>query len=250
MSGESLNDCVYTHELIRIRGVHRPDYMHHMTANWSPIAQEDRNQLCFGVWGTVGTTGTWPQVVNMWEEAGFDGLAAGLSGELVGPALQDPKLQKWWTEAANFRNGGFDRVLVPAPWTRTIEELVADGAGGGAVYAHETIQLEPGGADDFLSAVRDEAIDVLARFGWELVAALKTSMHADSECIVIWSIDTWAHWGEYEKAVYADPKVRAWRDRQWGSKGFERFLMCDAPLSPMKIGRQPARSDRQGWTDL
>ena len=245
-----MNDRVYTHEFIRIRGVHRPDYMHHMTANWSPNAQADRNQLCFGVWGTVGTTGTWPQVVHMWEEAGFDGLAAGLGGELVGPALQDPKLQKWWNEAANFREGGFDRVLIPAPWTRTIGELITDGAGGGAVYAHETIQLEPGGADDYLSAVRDEAIDVLAPFGWELVGALKSSMHADSECICIWAIDTWEHWGEYEKAVYADPKVRAWRDRQWGSKGFERFLMCDAPLSPMKIGRQPARSDRQGWTDL
>ena len=49
--------------------------MHHMTANLSPIAQEQRNQLCYGVWGTIGSTGTWPEVVNIWEEDGFDGLA-------------------------------------------------------------------------------------------------------------------------------------------------------------------------------
>ena len=52
-----MNDRVYTHEFIRIRGAKRPDYMHHMTANWSPIAQEERHQLCFGVWGVIGKGG-------------------------------------------------------------------------------------------------------------------------------------------------------------------------------------------------
>ena len=245
-----MNDRVYTHEFIRIIGANRPNYMHHMTANWSPIAQDERNQLCYGVWGTVGTTGNWPQVVNLWEEAGFDGLAVGLGHELSTSVLQDPKLEKWWKEAANYREGGFDRVLIPAPWTRTIAELCADCVSGVA-YAHETVQLDPGGADDFLSAVRDEGVGALAPFGWELVGAFKTSMHADSECIVIWAIESWQHWAAYEKAIYADPEVKAWRDRQWHSRGFERFLMCDAPLSPMKIGRQPARSDRhEGWSDL
>ena len=245
-----MNDKVYTHELIDIRGVHRPHYMHHMTANWSPIAQEERHQLCFGVWGTVGTTHRWPQVVNMWEEDGFDGLAAGFGHELGRPNLQDEKLEKWWTEAANYRRGGFDRVVVPAPWTRTIEELCADGVKGQA-YAHETTRVAPGGADGYLRSVADVAVPALERFGWELVGAFKTSMRADDECIVIWAIESWQHWAEVEKAVYADPGVRAWRDLQWGGNGFERFLMCDAPLSPMKIGRQPARSDRhEGWTDL
>ena len=125
-----MNDRVYTHEFIRIRGTNRANYMHHMTANWSPIAQDERNQLCYGVWGTVGTTGHWPQVVNMWEEAGFDGLAAGLGHELGRPSLQDEKLEKWWNEASNYREGGFDRVLIPAPWTRTVAELCADGVRG------------------------------------------------------------------------------------------------------------------------
>jgi len=245
-----VNEKVYTHELIDIRGVHRPHYMHHMTANWSPIAQDERHQLCYGVWGTVGTTHRWPQVVNLWEEDGFDGLAKGLGHELGRPNLQDEKLEKWWTEAANYRKGGFDRVLVPAPWTRTIEQLCADGVQG-QTYAHETTRLDPGGADAYLQAVADVAVPALERFGWELVGAFKTSMHADDECIVIWAIETWQHWAEVEKAVYADPDLRAWRGLQWGGKGFERFLMCDAPLSPMKIGRQPARSDRhEGWTDL
>jgi len=54
------NDKVYIHEFITITKQNRARYMHHMTANWSPIAQEQRNQLCYGVWGTIGSTGTWP----------------------------------------------------------------------------------------------------------------------------------------------------------------------------------------------
>ncbi|NCY15988.1 MAG: NIPSNAP family containing protein [Actinobacteria bacterium] len=244
-----MNDRVYTHEFIDIIGPNRPQYMHHMTANWSPIGQDERDQLCFGVWGAVGTTTRWPRVVNMWEEKGFDGLAAAFGHELGRPSLQDEKLEKWWNEAANYRSGGFDRVLIPAPWTRTITELCADGVNGIA-YAHETIGLEPGRADDFLAMVRDEAIDALGPFGWELVGALKTSMHNDAECILIWAIPTWEQWAEVEKAYGRDRALRAWRDRCWAGTSFERFLMCDAPLSPMRIGRQPARSDREPhWSE-
>jgi len=245
-----MNSKVYTHELINIIGPNRPHYMHHMTANWSPIGQEERNQLCFGVWGTVGTTGHWPQVVNMWEEDGFEGLAKGLNHELGRPNLQDEKLEKWWKEAANFRSGGFDRVLIPAPWTKTIAELCA-GGNRGVAYAHETIHVKPGGADDFLDKVRDLAVGILAPFGWSLIGALKTSMRNNSECILIWAIDSWAAWADYENAVHRDPTVRKWRDVCWDQISFERFLMCDAPLSPLKTGRQPSRSDRDAsWREL
>ena len=73
-----MNDKVYIHEFIDIIGHNRARYMHHMTANWCPVAREERNQLCFGVWGTVGSTGRWPEVVNMWELDGWDGLVGQL----------------------------------------------------------------------------------------------------------------------------------------------------------------------------
>ena len=49
-----MNDKVYIHEFINITKQNRSRYMHHMTANWSPIGQEQRHQLCYGVWGVVG----------------------------------------------------------------------------------------------------------------------------------------------------------------------------------------------------
>lgn len=238
-----MNDRVYTHEFIDIIGPHRANYMHHMTANWCPMARDDRGQLCFGVWGVVGTTSRWPRVVNMWEEAGLDGLAVALGHELGRPTLQDEKLEVWWNEAANFRSGGFDRILIPAPWTRTIEQLCADGVRGVA-YAHDTYRLAPGEAEGFLSRVRDLAVPAHEAFGWELVGALRTGMRRDDECIVIWAIPTWDLWAQVEEARDRDPGLRTWRDIVWSTEGYERFLMCDAPLAPMKIGRQPERSDR------
>ena len=71
-----VNNKLYIHEYIDIIGHNRANYMHHMTANFSPMAQVQRNQLCYGVWGTVGSTHRWPEVVNMWEEDGFDGMAS------------------------------------------------------------------------------------------------------------------------------------------------------------------------------
>ena len=40
-----MNDKVYIHEFIDIIGHNRARYMHHMTANWCPVAREERNQL-------------------------------------------------------------------------------------------------------------------------------------------------------------------------------------------------------------
>nr|MDT0663586.1 hypothetical protein [Micromonospora sp. DSM 115978] len=239
-----MNDKVYTHEFIDIIGSNRSKYVHHMTANWSPIAQEERNQLCYGVWGTVGTTGRWPQVVNLWEEDGFDGLAAGLRHETSRPSFQDPKLEKWWLEAAGYRSGGLDRVLVPEPWTRTVSQLCADGVRG-EVYAHEMVTVDRGGAKTFLARVRDEAVSAYASHGWELVGAFRTAMVDESECILIWAIPSWDQWAAFEKSLDGDGPTRRWRDRLYEvSTSAHRFLMIDAPLSPLRIGRQPARSDR------
>jgi hypothetical protein len=44
-----MNCRVYIDKFIDITGRHRADCMQRMTANWSPIDQEERDQLCYGV---------------------------------------------------------------------------------------------------------------------------------------------------------------------------------------------------------
>jgi hypothetical protein len=244
-----VNEKVYIHEFIDIIGHNRANYMHHMTANFSPMAQEDRNQLCYGVWGVVGTTRRWPEVVNLWEEDGFDGMASSFRHEFNHPTLQDPKLATWWAEAQKFRSSGTDRLLIPAVWTPTIGQLCADGVRG-ETYAHELISVRPGAAADFLELVRGRAVPLYERYGWVLAGAWETAMIDDSECVLLWAIPSWEEWARVEKAR-RDPAVVDWKNAAWRlTTAWHRFLLVDAPLSPMRTGRQPRRSDQtEGWLE-
>jgi hypothetical protein len=245
----TVNDKVYIHEYIAIIGQNRAKYMHHMLANWSPVGQDERDQLCYGVWGTVGSTRRWPETINIWEEQGLDGLATSFRYETGHATLQDPKLIKWWGKAAEFRSGGFDRILAPAPWTRTIEELCADEVGGEA-YAHEQVTVAPGRSAEYLEIVRQEAAPVYEEFGWELAGAWETLMTNDSECIFVWVIPTWEQWSSLEQAWRTHPPAAKWRARMLEeTTSLARFAMVDAPLCPFRTHRQPARSDRVDWEE-
>jgi hypothetical protein len=244
-----MNDRVYIHEFIDIRGHNRANYMHHMTANWSPTAQDERQQRCYGVWALLGSTAGWPQTVNLWEEEGWDGLAGSFAIEGVGTGAQDPSLERWWAKASEFRRGGFDRIMVPAPWTRTITELCADGVRGD-VFAHELVKVRPGSAIDLLERAREVAVPLLGRHGWELAGAMTTAMVNDDEALLLWAIPTWQQWADAEKAHGTDDELVAWRGGvQDIVTAWHRVLLVDAPLSPFRTGRQPSRDDRTDWSD-
>jgi hypothetical protein len=247
VSPDSPNEKIYIHEFIDIIGHGRARYMHHMTANWSPIAQEERGQLCYGVWGVVGSTGPWPAVVNMWEEDGWGGLAASFGHELSHAELQDPKLARWWSAAAELRSGGFDRLLIPAPWSPTIDDLCASQAGGVA-YAHDQVSVAPGQAGSFLELARDEAGSHYEKHGWQLIGAWETALRNDDEAFLLWSIPNWRQWSDGEAAFRANS---SWRTRQREAvTDFKRIILVDAPLSPLRTGRQPERSDRDdSWSE-
>jgi hypothetical protein len=242
-----MNDKVYIHEFIHITKQNRARYMHHMAANWSPIGQEQRHQLCYGIWGVVGSTGPWPQVVNIWEEDGFAGLAASFRIELGSASLQDPALAKWWAAAAELRSGGFDRLIVPHPDTRTIDELCEAGTTG-ETYAHEIVTVKPGTARQFLDAALQDAEKTSSAHGWQLAGAWHTAMRSDDEAILLWAIPTWEQWAAVEQSAArgADVLLPTSRD---AIETRQRILLADAPLCPFKTGRQPSRDDRTDWVD-
>jgi hypothetical protein len=243
MSGPVSNK-VYIHELIDIIGPNRAKYMHHMTANWCPIAREERNQLCYGVWGTVGSTGRWPEVVNMWELDGWDGLAANFDHELSHPAMQDPSLEAWWGVAAGLRSGGFDRILEPAAWAPSIDELIASGAGG-SFYAHEVITVAPGRAPELLDRLQQTGEPAAAALGVSLLGGFRVAMADDSECVGIWSFPDWPTWVAYEQGWTTNGAMAMWRRALLDLDArFRRTLMIDAPLAPLRTRRQPTVEDR------
>jgi hypothetical protein len=233
------NTKVYIHEFIHIILQNRAKYIHHMTANWGPIGRAERNMLCYGVWATVGSTERWPEAVNMWELDGWKGLANNFRIEFNHPTHQDPSLEKWWAEAANFRSGGYDRILIPAPWSPTIEELMAKKVGG-EVFYHETIRIAPGQSKTYLDLVERHWLPVAEGLGLQLCGVFRTAMVNDSEVIAVWAMKDWDTWAKVEVAYEEDDAVAAWRARTRGiALDWRNKLMSPAPLHPLVTGKLP-----------
>jgi hypothetical protein len=240
----------YIHELIDVVGHNRARYMHHMTANWVPVALSERSQRCFGVWATVGSTGRWPEVVNMWELDGWDGLVRNFEVEFAGGQTQDASLAEWWSVAASLRRGGVDRIVVPEPGTRGIDELVADGVRG-EVYVHELVTVPPGTAGEVLEAFASEAVAPIEGLGLTHVGTFRVAMVNESECLLVWAAPSWTAWAAYEQAWAAGGALEPWRKTtvRLGAD-WRRTLMVDAPLAPLRLGRQPAVSDRRPLEEI
>ena len=138
---------------------------------------------------------------------------------------------------------------MPAPWTRTIEQLCADGVRGD-VYAHELVKVRPGSAVELLDQARERAAPVLADHGWELAGAFTTAMVNDDEALLLWAVPTWAQWAAAEAAHTTDDRLVSWRaDLRDTVTSWHRVLLVDAPLCPFRTGRQPSRDDRTDWED-
>jgi hypothetical protein len=133
--------------------------MHHMAANWSPLAQEQRHQLCYGVWGVVGP-GTARQFLDS-ALAVAGKVRADYDWRLVGA---------WWTA---MRNEDEAVLLWSIPtwesWARVeqdlargVDALSADGAD--AVLGRERILLAA--APSVPSAPAVSPLAPTERTGW------------------------------------------------------------------------------------
>jgi hypothetical protein len=231
---------VYIHELVDVIGTERARYQHHMTANWCPEAGPLRRQRCFGVFSTVGSTGRWPQVVNLWEYDSWEDLAHNFSVELVGAGHRDPMLEQWWQRAASFRTGGLDRILVAHDDSPGIEDWCARGGTGAVAYVHEIIRTEVDGAARLADVVAEDRDGLGERFGMQLVGLWRTTMRAHDEVVVLRTLPDWPAWSSFESwSAAGGPSGPP------GTVELQRTLLVDADLSPLRIGRQPAVEDRR-----
>ena len=140
----------------------------------------------------------------MWELDGWDGLAANFAHETAGGRDQDPSLAEWWAAAASLRRGGVDRIVVPTSWTRSVEELIADGVRG-EVYAHELVtRAARARAASCSTRCEREGSPAVRALGLEPVGAYAVAMADDSEALLLWAIPDWATWVAYEQAWAPD----------------------------------------------
>jgi hypothetical protein len=238
---------LFLHELIDIRAQHQWAYMEHAKAQ---TGHEKVDFELLGTWYTMGITGRWPQVVNIWEiPGGWDGWY-GKVDRLGMKRASNAPLEGWWEQAYEYRSGGFDRLLAAAPGCPNMESLAAAGVRGG-LFVHELTEVQPGAALDYLAAVREERAPLMAEYGHHLVGLYEVMMH-DTEVCTVWATEAEYHIrmakardvargvADADAAgVDGDDRIERWhaRARTWCTRWREE-LMTPAPdtlCAPLEV---------------
>jgi hypothetical protein len=222
-------DQLFLHEVIDIVGRGGRAYMEHTVA-FDAGAAADRGLVLLGTWEVVGTTGRWPQVVNVWEIDGWDGWAR-LGQRTNVDKAANTELAEWWDEAYKRRTGGFDRLLRGAPGCPTVASLATDGVQG-TWFVHEVSEVLPGAGPDYLAATLAERAPAMAERGIALVG-LYDAVLTDTEVCTIWATDLAAH-----TALLRDGDPWPAIARQWCTRWREE-LMTPGPGSPLAPPEDP-----------
>jgi hypothetical protein len=160
----------------------------------------------------MGSTGRWPQVINLWECVdGWNGWRT-LMEQTNLSRTRNPKLEQWWKTALEVRTGGFDRLMAGADGCPSIAELRAQELHA-SVFVHELSRCKPGAALDYLAAVREEWLPVLADHGHSLVGLYEVLL-TDQEVMTIWATDPGSHCDLMRAEVEReDDRIPRWRTR-------------------------------------
>lgn len=221
---------LYLHEVVDVVGRGSAAYMDHVVG-FDPAAVADRGLELAGTWEVVGTTGRWPQVVNLWRFVdGWDGWLR-LTRRTNVAKRDNVELAGWWDEAHRHRSGGVDRLLAAAPGSPDAVGLAESGVRG-EVAVHELTRVRPGAALDYLGTLAERLAPALAEKGMRLVGAYEVLM-TDVEVVTVWVGSLEAHTALMRAEVEGPPLVAGYVEsrRQWAT-AYREELMVPGPGSP------------------
>jgi hypothetical protein len=181
---------LYLHEVVDIVGEGAVPYMEH-SVGFKVDQAADRGLELFGTWYVMGSTGRWPQVVNIWEMAGGWADWRRLCESTNLRRQANAELASWWRKALEYRSGGFDRLMGAVEGSPTLDDVRGAGTKG-TLFVHEISEVPPGGALDYLAAVRDERASLLADYDHTLVGLWEVLL-GDREVCTLWATDLDAH---------------------------------------------------------
>jgi len=202
---------IYLHEIIRIVGAGATPYMD-VTADWNRLRVEAGEPVSrlVGTWATIGSTGNWPEAVNLWEMDGWEHWGEILDRAYVHRA-EDKQLGDWWKKALEHRSGGFDRILEPARFSPARSDLLARKVTG-EIFIHELSQVTPGKVPAYLAAIEESWLPIATRHGLTLVGAF-ANVFNDSEAITVWACADTRSFVRFGAAARRDAEILGWRAR-------------------------------------
>ncbi len=237
---------LYLHETVDIVGQGAVPYMENSVVGFDADVVADRGLTLYGTWYVQGSTGRWPQVVNIWELVdGWEGWRR-LCQRTNLRREANRELSSWWAEAASWRSGGFDRLLGATEGSLSLADVRA-GEIEGELFIHELSRVQPGAALDFLAAVAEEWAPVMADHGHRLVGAWEV-LFGESEVCTLWATDLDSHIalcrateaarGFASPGATADERIPAWRERMRPLRtDWREEVLIPCPGSPMGPAR-------------
>ena len=229
--------AIVLHEIIAIRGQAQWRYMEH-TKGQGLDARVGFELL--GTWYTMGITGRWPQVINMWDCGGWAGWRERVD-RLNLKRKSNTDLDEWWEEAFTLRTGGYDRVLGSHPASPSSQSLLS-GSVRGTLFIHELTTVRPGAADEYLSAMDADLRPVAAEYG-VTCAGLYEVLHHDHEVLTVWAtdVDSYIRMNQaadaargFDEGIDGDDRLVAWRaTAQQFTTHWREELMTPAPGTVM-----------------
>jgi hypothetical protein len=226
---------LYMHEFIHIVGAGAQRYME-MTREWAAERRGRGGNRLVGTWAAVGATGNWPEVVNLWELTLEDWY--GMLDRSYIHRDANAHLGEWWARALQYRSGGRDRMLVPAPWSPSLDDLVAR-AVRGVLFVQELSSVRAGMAPEYLAAMEREWVPLLDRLGLAVVGAFE-GLTTDTEVLALWAVPDLDAYRRYLECRLDAPGFADWRrrSREWVTS-WQETLWHPAAGTPLAAERSP-----------
>ncbi|NUR92588.1 MAG: hypothetical protein HOY71_51665 [Nonomuraea sp.] len=190
-----------------------------------------------GAFYAVGITGH-PQfkAVTLWDCHG--GWEGGWRQMMEIYAGVDEKL--FLSDIDDLRFSAFSRPLGAVHGSPALSDLLAEGYAA-EFYLFESATVRPGAALDYLDAVREERVPLLAEYGHRLVGLYEV-LFCDTEVVTVWGMSLDSHLGVQrardaalglDDEVAADPRLLDWsrRARDYLDGSWRETLLAPFPGS-------------------
>ena len=215
--------------------------MHHMTANWCPIGREERNQLCLGVWATLGSTGP---LARGREHVGARRLGrAWPPTSPTRPAAAATRTRRWPSGGRPPRRCGAVASTAsscppPGPGRSSSWSPTACAA---RCTPTSWSRVPPGTSGELLDAVGREGSTAVAAARARAGRRLRGGHGRRLRGAAALGDPRLGDVGRLRAGLGARRRAgRRGARRSSASGRWRRQLLVDAPLSPLRTGRQPA----------
>jgi hypothetical protein len=202
-----VNPRIYLHEIIRtVPGREEPYAASVLSLHHDPARSPDTETGALTQLRTAQTSGAWPCVINIWENT-WAGKVRDFAGQFQ-DARRNTAMEEWWNRNLHLRRGGYDRILIPAPYSPTRGELARRGVRV-EVCVHEILWLPFGEAERYLRELEQRLLPAARRHGVELIGAFRVAMRP-RQVLTLLGAREWAGLGRLLEAAASDPELRAW----------------------------------------